>query len=89
MLTVVVRCRIDPKTKEQASKVIEAMGLSVSDAIRLFLKRVAADGAIPFELRAPNAKTISAIEELESPKRRAKLKKYKNLDEMNRGLKGR
>ena len=58
MLTVDVRCRIDPKTKEQASEVIEAMGLSVSDAIRLFLKRVAADGAIPFELRAPNAKTF-------------------------------
>ena len=89
MLTVDVRCRIDPKTKEQASEVIEAMGLSVSDAIRLFLKRVAADGAIPFELRASNAKTISAIEELESPKSRAKIKKYKNLDEMNRGLKGR
>jgi DNA-damage-inducible protein J len=86
MLTVDVRCRIDPKTKEQASEVIEAMGLSVSDAIRLFLKRVAADGSIPFELRAPNAKTMAAIQELETPSTRAKLKKYKNLDEMNRGL---
>lgn len=86
MLTVDVRCRIDPKTKEQASEVIEAMGLSVSDAIRLFLKRVAADGAIPFELRAPNNKTIAAINELENPVTRAKLKKYKNLDGMNRDL---
>ena len=86
MLTVDVRCRIDPKTKEQASEVIEAMGLSVSDAIRLFLKRVAADGAIPFELRAPNKKTVAAINELEDPITRAKLKKYKNLDDMNRGL---
>ncbi len=41
MLSVDVRCRIDPKTKEDAAEVIEAMGLTVSDAIRLFLKRVA------------------------------------------------
>ena len=66
MLTVDVRCRIDPKTKEDASEVIEAMGLTVSDAIRLFLKRVASDGAIPFELRVPNAKTLAAIAELEA-----------------------
>jgi DNA-damage-inducible protein J len=83
MLTVDVRCRIDPKTKEEASEVIEAMGLTVSDAIRLFLKRVATDGAIPFELRAPNARTIAAIAELEAPKGRAKLKKYKDVAAMH------
>ena len=83
MLTVDVRCRIDPKTKEEASEVIEAMGLTVSDAIRLFLKRVATDGAIPFELRAPNARTIAAIAELEAPKGRAKLKKYKDFAAMH------
>ncbi|MFM7484256.1 MAG: type II toxin-antitoxin system RelB/DinJ family antitoxin, partial [Burkholderiaceae bacterium] len=37
MLSVDVRCRIDPKTKEDAAEVIESMGLTVSDAIRLFL----------------------------------------------------
>ena len=83
MLTTDVRCRIDPKTKEEASEVIEAMGLTVSDAIRLFLKRVATDGAIPFELRAPNARTIAAIAELEAPKGRAKLKKYKDVAAMH------
>ena len=86
MLTVDVRCRIDPKTKEEASEVIEAMGLTVSDAIRLFLKRVATDGAIPFELRAPNARTIAAIAELEAPKGRAKLKKYKDVAAMHAGV---
>ena len=75
MLTVDVRCRIDPATKEQASEVIESMGLSVSDAIRLFLRRVAVEGAIPFELRVPNAGTVSAIDELESPAHRAALQK--------------
>ena len=87
MLTVDVRCRIDPKTKEDAAEVIEAMGLTVSDAIRLFLKRVASEGTIPFELRVPNAKTIAAIAELEAPKSRSKVKRYKTLDDMHVALK--
>lgn len=87
MMTVDVRCRIDPKTKEDASEVIEAMGLTVSDAIRLFLKRVASEGAIPFELRVPSAKTVAAIAELEAPKSRSGAKRYKNIDTMHIALK--
>ncbi len=87
MLSVDVRCRIDPKTKEDAAEVIESMGLTVSDAIRLFLTRVASEGAIPFELRVPNAKTVAAIAELESPKSRSKLKRHKNLDTMHDAIK--
>ena len=60
-------CRIDSKTKHDASEVIEAMGLSVSDAIRIFLKRVATEGTIPFDLRLTNAKTIAAMVEIENP----------------------
>lgn len=89
MMTVDVRCRIDPKTKEDASEVIEAMGLTVSDAIRLFLKRVASEGAIPFELRVPNAKTVTAIAELEAPKSKSKVKRHQNLDAMHDALKRR
>ena len=87
MLSVDVRCRIDPKTKEDAAEVIESMGLTVSDAIRLFLTRVASEGAIPFELRVPNAKTVAAIAELEAPKSRSKLKRHKNLDAMHDAIK--
>ena len=86
MLSVDVRCRIDPKTKEQASAAIESMGLSVSDAIRLFLTRVAADGAIPFELRVPNAESTAAIQELTNPISKAVLKKYASLDEMHQAI---
>jgi len=87
MLSVDVRCRIDPKTKEDAAEVIESMGLTVSDAIRLFLTRVASEGAIPFELRVPNAKTVAAIAELESSKSRSKLKRYKNIDALHDAIK--
>ena len=81
--TAFVRARIDETLKNEAAEVLAGMGLTVSDAIRLFLKRVATDGAIPFELRAPNARTIAAIAELEAPKGRAKLKKYKDVAAMH------
>ena len=64
----VVRARIDSQTKEQATKALKAMGLSVSDAIRLLLVRVAEAQRLPFALHMPNATTAKAIDELESGK---------------------
>jgi DNA-damage-inducible protein J len=61
----VVRARIDRQVKKQAAEVLAQMGLSVSDAIRLLLVRIAAEKALPFEVKAPNAETIAAIAELE------------------------
>ena len=57
----VVRARIDEATKTQAAAVLASMGLSLSDAFRLLLKRVAADRALPFEPLQPNAETVSAM----------------------------
>jgi DNA-damage-inducible protein J len=51
-----VRARIDEKVKKEATHVLEAMGLSVSDAIRMMLMRVAAEKALPFDLKVPNAR---------------------------------
>jgi DNA-damage-inducible protein J len=61
----VVRARIDGQVKEKAAKVLAEMGLSVSDAIRLLLVRVAAEKALPFEIKVPNAQTRAAMTELE------------------------
>ena len=58
----VVRARIDAKTKAEASAVLAAIGLIVSDAFRLLLIRVAAEKALPFEPLVPNAETIAAME---------------------------
>jgi DNA-damage-inducible protein J len=60
----VVRARIDGKVKEQAVRVLADMGLSVSDAIRMLLVRVAREKALPFDVRIPNEETVAAIEEL-------------------------
>jgi len=57
----VVRARIDQATKTEAAAVLATMGLSLSDAFRLLLKRVAAEKALPFEPLVPNAETIAAM----------------------------
>jgi DNA-damage-inducible protein J len=63
-----VRARIDSNTKERASEALAAMGLSVSDAIRLLMLRIADERCLPFAIKAPNAETRAAIEELEAGK---------------------
>jgi len=57
----VVRARIDPDLKREATAVLSKMGLSVSDAIRMMLVRVAAEHALPFEVRSPNRDTEEAM----------------------------
>lgn len=63
MTTSMVHVRVDDSVKAQATEALEAMGLSVSDAVRIFLKRVVADQALPIELKVPNAETRAAMEE--------------------------
>jgi len=55
--------RVDDETKAQATEALAAMGMSVSDAVRLFLRRVVVDQTFPLELKVPNAETLVAMEE--------------------------
>ena len=64
----VVRARIETGLKKEATAVLAGMGLSISDAIRLLLIRVAADKAMPFDLRAPNAETQAAMRDIQEGK---------------------
>ena len=63
-----VRARIDTNTKERASDALEAMGLSISDAIRLLMLRIADERRLPFEVKVPNAATRKAMAELDTGK---------------------
>ena len=63
-----VRARIDSATKERAADALAAMGLSISDAIRLLMLRIVDERRLPFEVRAPNATSRRAIAELEAGK---------------------
>ena len=64
----VVRARIDDHIKQEASAVLAAMGLTVSDAVRLMLTKVAHDKALPFEPLIPNATTIEAMKDARAGK---------------------
>ena len=61
MTNTVVRARIDEQTKEEASVVLAAMGLTVSDAFRLLMVRIARDKALPFDPLAPNDETLRRL----------------------------
>lgn len=61
--TSMLHVRIDDETKAQASEALAEIGLSVSEAVRLFLRRVAAEQKFPLELKVPNAETRAAIKE--------------------------
>ena len=64
----VVRARIDKSIKQVASVVLASMGLTISDAIRMMLSRVAREKSLPFEPLVPNAVTIKAINEARNGK---------------------
>jgi DNA-damage-inducible protein J len=57
----VVRARIDQADKIEAASVLAAMGLTLSDAFRFMVRRIAAEKALPFEPLVPNAETIGAM----------------------------
>ena len=74
----VVRARIDSDTKRDATAALESMGLSISDAIRLLLVRVAEERRLPFEIRVPNAASKAAMNELD----RGGVKGFDTIDEL-------
>jgi len=59
-----IHVRVDQNLKTKASKALDAMGLSLSDAVRLLLTRIAVEQALPFEVRVPNAVTRAAMEDV-------------------------
>ena len=63
-----VRARINSDVKARAAEALQAMGLSVSDAIRLLLVRVADEKRLPFAIQVPNTTTVNAMKELEAGK---------------------
>ena len=62
----VERARIYSDTKARATASLDAMGLSVSDAIRLLMLRIADEQRLPFAVQVPNTKTVKAMNELEA-----------------------
>jgi DNA-damage-inducible protein J len=60
-LTTMIHIRVNQDLKTLASDTLDEMGLSLSDAVRLLLKRIAVEKALPFDIRVPNAQTVAAM----------------------------
>lgn len=58
-----IHVRVDDDLREEAADVLSSLGLSVSDAVRVFLHRVVASQSFPLELKAPNEATRAALAE--------------------------
>jgi len=77
-----VQARIDGDIKAEASIVLQAMGLTISDAVRLLLTKIAKEHALPFDPLIPNETTISAIKEA----RTSKLSQATNINDLMKAL---
>ena len=66
--TETIRARVEPELKSEAEAILKEVGLSSSEAMRLFLYQIVRQRGLPFEVKIPNAETIAAIEELEAGK---------------------
>lgn len=73
-----VRARIDTATKERAADALEAMGLSISDAIRLLMLRIADEHCLPFEVKATSASSRKALVEVKA----GKVKRFATVDDL-------
>lgn len=78
----VVRARIEEHIKEEATVVLAAMGLTISDAFRMMLTRIAREKALPFEPLVPNEITIEAMKEA----RRGNLKSFATVEDLMANL---
>jgi DNA-damage-inducible protein J len=85
--TKMIHVRVDDDIREEASSVLESLGLSVSDAVRVFLHRVVATQSFPLELKVPNETTRSAIAEAREI-RKARRARFATSDELFDDLKG-
>ena len=87
MTTSMLHVRIDDDTKAQGNAVLDAIGLTASDAIRLLYRRLIADQAFPLELKVPNSETRAAMAEGHEILR-ARKARFDNGDELIASLDG-
>ena len=77
--TQMIHARVDPKLKKSAERIFTKIGISRTEAIRLFLKRVELHKGLPFPISIPNAKTVAAMMETNDA---TALKRYRSFREV-------
>ena len=81
--TRMIHARIDPKLQKSTARVFSKLGITTTEAIRLFLKQVELHEGLPFPITVPNAETIAAMTEANDP---AALKRYRSFRELREKL---
>ena len=77
--TQMIHARIEPKLKRSAERIFSEIGMSTTEAIRLFLKQVELHRGLPFSVSIPNAETVAAMREANNP---SALKRYGSFREL-------
>jgi DNA-damage-inducible protein J len=81
--TLMIHARVEPKLKRSAERVFSEIGMTTTEAIRLFLKQVELHKGLPFPVSVPNAETVAAMREANQP---ATLKRYRSFRELRERL---
>ena len=81
MKTAVVHSRIQPEIKEQAERILQRLGLSPTEAIRMFYTQIALRNGLPFDVAIPNAETIKALEDSRNGRNLERVDSIENLFE--------
>ena len=79
MKTAVIHARIEPQTKEKAEEILRNLGLTPTEAIRIFYKQISLRGGLPFPVEIPNRLTAST---LEKSRRGEEVQKFDSLEAM-------
>ena len=80
--TDMIRARVEPKLKSDAEKILDSLGMTASDAIRIFYKQVVLRKGLPFDVMIPNAETRRAIED----DKKGRMTEYKDSKDMRKKL---
>lgn len=81
--TLMIHARVEPKLKRSAERIFSAIGMTTTEAIRLFLKQVELHEGLPFPVSVPNAETVAAMKEANRP---SALKRYRSFRELRERL---
>ena len=79
--TQMIHARIEPKLKKSAERIFSEIGMSTTEAIRLFLKQVELHRGLPFSVNIPNAETLAAMREANNPSTRKRHRSFRELRE--------
>ena len=79
MKTAIIHARVEPRTKRSAESILKDLGVSPTEAIRMFYRQIILRKGLPFSVEIPNALTSSTIEKA---RKGEEIERFSSLDEL-------